>query len=112
MAAALEQLKDVARPVPLATDIDGVIRVGATRVALDTVVAAFREGMTAEGIAGQYPSLRLADVYSVIGYVLDHSAEVDEYLRTRHARAAEVRAATESRFDPAGVRDRLLARKR
>jgi uncharacterized protein (DUF433 family) len=112
MSATLDRLKDVVRPVPLAADADGVIRVGATRVTLDTVVAAFREGMTAEGIAGQYPSLRLADVYSVIGYVLDHPAEVDVYLRGRQALAAEVRGENEARFDPAGVRDRLLARKR
>ena len=59
-------------PVPLVTDLDGVIRVGATRVTLDTVIAAFQEGMTAEGIVEQYPSLRLADVYSVIGYFLRH----------------------------------------
>ena len=36
-------------PVPLRTDADGVVRVGRTRVTLDTVVAAFEEGATAEG---------------------------------------------------------------
>ena len=44
-------------PVPLAADRDGVMRVGGTRVTLDTVVAAFREGATAEEITQQYPSL-------------------------------------------------------
>ena len=98
-------------PVPLATDADGTVRVGGTRVTLDTVVDAFRQGLTAEGIAEQYPSLRLADVYSVLGYVLAHPAEVDAYLGERQRLAADVRRANEARFDPTGVRSRLAARK-
>lgn len=99
-------------PLPLATDADGVVRVGASRVTLDTVVGAFREGMTPEGIVEQYPSLRLAEVYSVIGYVLSHPEEVETYLRGRQRLAEEVRRENEARFGPVGVRDRLLARRR
>ena len=98
-------------PVPLAADRDGVMRVGNTRVTLATVVAAFREGATAEEIVQQYPSLRLADVYAVIGYYLRHQPEVDAHLKQRQHLASEVRTANEARFDPAGVRDRLLARR-
>jgi hypothetical protein len=67
--------------------------------------------MTPEGIVEQYPSLRLADIYSVIGYVLSHPEEVDRYLRDRQHLAEAVRRENEARFDPAGVRDRLLARR-
>src|SRR5215210_2672891 len=98
-------------PVPLAADRDGVMRVADTRVTLDTVVAAFREGATAEEITQQYPSLQLADVYAVIGYYLRHQKEVDDYLKQQRHLASEVRTANEARFDPAGVRDRLLARR-
>jgi uncharacterized protein (DUF433 family) len=98
--------------VPLVTDADGVVRVGSTRVTLDTLVAAFCQGMTAEGIVEQYPSLRLADVYLVLGYFLSHQEDVEAYLRGRQQRAAEVRRENEARFDPAGVRDRLMARRR
>lgn len=98
-----------ADPVPLGTDADGVVRVGKTRVTLDTVVAAFQDGATAEEIVHQYPSLRLADVYVVIGYYLEHQAEVHAYLGERERRAEEVRRENEARFDPQGVRDRLLA---
>lgn len=52
--------------VPIQTDADGVIRVGGTRVTLDTVIAAFDAGATAEEIAQQYPSVALADIYLVI----------------------------------------------
>jgi uncharacterized protein (DUF433 family) len=97
--------------VPLKTDSDGVMRVGGTRVTLDTLVAVFLEGTTAEGIVDQYPSLKLADVYSVIGYFLSHPAEVETYLDDRQKRADEVRRANESRFDPEGIRDRLMARR-
>lgn len=97
--------------VPLAVDRDGVARVGGTRVTLDTLVAAFCEGATAEEMAQQYPSLRLADVYSVIGYYLRHRTEVEEYLRERRHRTGHVRRENESRFDPEGVRDRVMARR-
>src|SRR5438034_7726288 len=97
-------------PAPLASDTDGVVRVGSSRVTLDTVVAAYREGMTPEGIVEQYPSLRLAEVYSVIGYALNHPEEVEIHLRDRQRFAEAVRQENEARHAPAGVRDRLLAR--
>ena len=100
----------VAELVPLRSDADGVVRVGTTRVTLDTLVDAFRDGATAEEIVQQYPSLPLDDVYSVIGYYLRRQAEVDTYLCERQKRAAAVRTENEVRFDPVGVRARLLAR--
>ncbi len=105
-------IQTTAEPIPLATDADGVVRVGSSRVTLDTVVAAFREGMTPEGIVEQYPSLRLAEVYSVIGYVLRHPEQVETYLRERERLAEAVRRENEARFDPVGIRDRLVARRR
>jgi uncharacterized protein (DUF433 family) len=98
--------------VPIETDSDGVIRVGGTRVTLDTLVAAFEAGATAEEMAHQYPSVSLADIYSVIAYYLRHQPEVRAYLGQRHQQAARVREENERRFDPTGVRDRLLARHR
>ena len=97
--------------VPLVTDIDGVIRVGETRVTLDTVIAAFLDGATAEEISQQYPSLDLADLYSVIAYYLRQRAEIDAYLQRRREQAEKIREGNESRFDPSGIRDRLLARR-
>ena len=105
-------IETIAEPVPLASDVDGVVRVGTSRVTLDTVVAAFREGMTPEGIVEQYPSLQLAEVYSVIGYILRHPKQIETYLQQRRELAETVRRENEARFDPLGVRDRLLARRR
>lgn len=101
----------VAENIPLRTDADGVVRVGNTRVTLDTLVGAFRDGATAEEIVQQYPSLDLADVYSVIGYYLRRTPEVDAYLQKRKKDAETSRSQNESRFDPSGVRARLIARR-
>lgn len=100
-----------AQPLPLATDVDGAVRVGGTRVTLDSVVHAFNQGATAEEIAQQYASLRLQDVYAIIAYYLDARAEVDTYLRQRGQEAAAVRTENERRFDPSGIRERLMARR-
>jgi len=97
-------------PLPLANDADGVIRVGGTRVTLDTVISAFTRGATAEEIVQQYPSLQLADVYATLGYYLRHHAAVETYLLQRKEQARLIRQQNEERFDPTGLRDRLLAR--
>lgn len=100
-----------ASELPLVTDQNGVVRLGNSRVTLDSIIAAFRQGMTPEGIVEQYPTVQLADVYSVIGYALAHPEEVAAYLRQREAQAAQVRRENEARFDPLGVRDRLQSRR-
>ena len=103
---------DTMERVPIRTDADGVIRVAGTRVTLDTLVAAFDAGATAEEIALQYSSVGLADVYSVITYYLRHMLEVGSYLQKRQAEAATVRAQTEREFPATGIRERLVARRR
>ena len=97
--------------VPIHTDAVGVVRVAGTRVTLDTIVGAFDNGATAEEIALQYPSVPLADVYSVITYYLRHKADVCAYLRTRQEQAELVRAEVETRFPSTGLRERLLSRR-
>jgi uncharacterized protein (DUF433 family) len=97
--------------LPLETDVDGAVRVGNTRVTLDTIVMAFAQGATAEEIAQQYSSLQLADIYAVIAYYLRHRSAVEAYLGHRVQQAELVRSDNETRFDPSGVRDRLLARR-
>lgn len=56
--------------------------------------------------------MTLADIYSVIAYFLRHQSEVREYLAQRQQHAADVRDDNERRFDPTGVRERLLGRRR
>jgi uncharacterized protein (DUF433 family) len=100
-----------AEVTPIEIDATGIARVGGTRVILDTVVAAFKDGATAAEIIYQYPTLSLADVYSVVGHYLRYPEEIEAYLERRKVQATSVRQRNESRFDPQGVRDRLLARR-
>ncbi len=100
----------VETPIPLKTDIDGAVRVGNTRVTLDTVVIAFQEGASAEEIVWQYPGLLLSDVYAVIGYYLQNQQEVETYLNHREQTAISIRKQNEARFDQQNIRARLLAR--
>lgn len=96
--------------IPLETDSEGVIRVSGTRVTLDTIVQAFANGATAEEIAQRYPSVPLADIYYVLGYYLRRAEEVEAYLLRRRQQAEQIRQQNETRFDPEGVRARLMAR--
>ena len=96
---------------PLTTDEAGVIRIGGTRVSLDSLVFAFLDGSAPEEIAQQYPTLELADVYAAVAYYLNHRDEVASYLRDRQTQRDQIRKEVEARFDPRGIRDRLLARR-
>jgi uncharacterized protein (DUF433 family) len=97
--------------LPLHVDADGVIRVAHTRVTLETVIAAFAKGATAEQIAQDYPVVPLADVYAVITFYLRQSEAVDAYLAEQRRTGQHLRQQMETRFDPHGIRDRLLARR-
>ena len=97
--------------VPLSEDQAGVLRVTGTRVSLDSVIYAFNEGATPEEIVQQYPTLDLKDVYAVVSYYLQNQDEVEKYLDERRAQRQELKKEIEARFDPHGIRERLLARK-
>lgn len=100
-----------AETLPLERDQHGVIRVGGTRVTLDTVIGAFRDGATAEEIFEDYSSVSLADIYAVIAYYLRHKPEVEGYMDEQRRQAEEVRRQDEARYDRQGIRERLLARR-
>ena len=104
-------LKVVPQSPPIETNSDGVMLVGKTRVTLDTIVAAFDRGATAEEIVHRYPSLRLANVYAAIAFYLNNQQEVTIYLQQRKQQAQEIKQKNESKFDSKSMRDRLLSRK-
>jgi len=87
----------------------GVMRVGSTRVSLDSVVHAFKQGYSPEEIALDFDSLTLGEVYSAINYYLQHKAEVEKYLTERASQDEQLRSEVETRFDPKIIRDRLLS---
>jgi len=107
---AMLQIQPVS--LPFTFDKNGVVKVGGTRVTLDTIIKAFLRGATAEEIAQQYPSVSLSDVYATISYYLQNRKQVDEYLGRRKKQAQTIKKENEKRFDPQGIRKRLLARKK
>lgn len=98
--------------VPLRVDSSEAVRVGKTRVMLDIVVTAFRMGYSAEEIVNQYPTLDLADVYTVLGYYLRNQAEIDTYLLENERKAEVYRKQVEERQGSQDeLHKRLLARR-
>ena len=100
-----------AEPVPLQADADGVVRVGGTRVTLDTIVVAFQQGAAAEEIAEQYPSAALPDIYAAIAFYLRHRSEVEAYLEEGNRQSDSLRREQEAKYDRQEIRSRLLARR-
>ena len=96
--------------VPLREAEGGVIRVGSTRVPLDTVVRCYEDGVEPEDVVRSYDSLDLADVYAVIAYYLRHRDEVRSYLERREREAAALRTEIEAKHPPV-TRAELLARR-
>lgn len=71
---------------------DGGYRVAGTPVSLDSIVYAFKNGDTAEMIAGNFPVLDLEQVYGALTYYLANRTEIDRQLeRTRAEYAEQVR---------------------
>lgn len=98
-------------PPPLPSD-RRVIRIGQTRVSIDSIIHRYCQGDRPEHIRDQFPTVSLPEVYATIAYYLFHQAEVDAYLIEQERRADEIQAQIESQQDPRGIRERLLARKR
>ncbi len=99
-----------AEQVPLTTDSEGTLRVGATRVTLDSVVAAFDSGATAEAIADRFPSVTLSEVYGVLSWYLRHRVEANHYLQQRREEAGKLQSEVERLLSANGLRAKLLAR--
>lgn len=97
--------------IPIATDSEGVARIGNTRVSLENVIGAFRNGATSEEIVLQYPVLDLSDVYAVIGFYLKNKVEVEQYLEQQQVEADVLRQKIETRFQASEMRRRLLKRR-
>ena len=95
---------------PFRYDEAGGIRIGQTRVTLDSLLAAYHRGATPEEIAIQFPILSLEEIYSTIAYYLNHREESDRYLEQRHQQAEQLRQQLTQTNNLANLKERLLAR--
>ncbi len=90
------------------TDQYGVMRVGETRVSLDSVLAGFEQGDTPETIHSNFPALSLEEVYGSIAFYLANRELVAEYLKRQDAEWARARAFAEQHSGPLLKRLRAL----
>jgi uncharacterized protein (DUF433 family) len=60
---------------------DGGYWVSGTRVSLDSIVYAFRQGYAPETIRRSFPVLTLEEVYGAITFYLGHETEIDDYMK-------------------------------
>ncbi|MBE9037069.1 DUF433 domain-containing protein [aff. Roholtiella sp. LEGE 12411] len=95
---------------PFRWDEAGGIRIGQSRVTLDSLLAAYHSGSTPEEIAVQYSVLHLEDIYSAIAYYLSHRQEIDSYLEQRHRKSQQQRSEFGKQYNLANLRHRLLDR--
>lgn len=90
--------------------VEGVLKVGDTRVSLDTVVYAFNRGEDAAQIQEQYDSMSLAQVHAAIAYYLHNKAEVDAYIVRHSATREGFWKDHKAKHPPKITREMLLAR--
>ncbi len=96
--------------VPLTQNEAGDLYVEGSRVFLEDLIDLYRQGYSPEEMALAYPSLKLADLYAVLAYVLRHPAEVEAYLERQGVRAREAEKKTRSHRST-DLRKRLEERK-
>jgi uncharacterized protein (DUF433 family) len=102
---------EITQTVPLTLGEDGTIRIKGSRVTLDSVIHAFKQGATAEQIQDSFPSLTLREVYGTIAYYLEHIEQVESYLREQDQAAEETKRFIEGRQDSSLLRERIRTRR-
>ena len=71
---------------------NGGYYVAGTRIGLDVLIYDFQNGRSAEAIFEAYPSIgSLAKVYGAITFILEHPAEIENYLKDQDHRFEEVK---------------------
>ena len=93
---------------PLREDADGGIRIGQTRVTLESVISLYEQGAGAEEIALRFQVLDLHDIYATLTYFLGHRAEAQAYLDRTRQRSLAARRDAERRSPTARIRERLI----
>jgi len=103
---------EATQPVTLTKTDDGTIRIGKTRVSLESVAHHFQMGATAEEIAQKFPALTLAEVYGAVAYFLNNREEVESYLQKQEVESDAVQAEAEAKYQTQTeeLRERISAR--
>ncbi len=76
--------------IPLHLTSDGTIRVGETRVSLETIIESYLTGDQPEDIHEGFPFIDLADIYLIIAFYLKNKEAVDQYLAKQNEESQRV----------------------
>ena len=96
------------------TQIDRAYCITDSRVSLDSVVYAWRDGLSPESIKENFPVLTLEEVYGAITFYLANQTEIDAYLTQSEAKfeVARQKSIEQLRQQKPQLYARLVAAKR
>jgi uncharacterized protein (DUF433 family) len=86
---------------------EGAWRLCSSRVSLDSVIQAWREGNSPEAIAQEFPTLSAEQVYGAIAFYLHNRAEIDDYLTRQEQQWEQLRQQSQTQHGP--LLDRIRA---
>lgn len=108
---------DTTLTLPFRQIPDGTIRIGDTRVSLETIIDSYLSGQRPEEIHSGFPFIDLADIHAIIAFYLKNRETVDRYLAEQEADSqrilrelAGIRANAEKR-EPLNVQQEPAARR-
>lgn len=108
---------DTTLTLPFRQIPDGTIRIGDTRVSLETIIDSYLSGQRPEEIHSGFPLIDLADIHAIIAFYLKNREAVDRYLAEQEADSqcilrelAEMQANAEKR-EPMNVQQEPAARR-
>lgn len=101
---------ELAAQAPFFKVSENYVRIGQTRVSLETIIAAFKNGATCEEIVFQFPVLDLGDVYAAIGFYLKNQAATEAWFALNELESARLMREMSGKFPATGIRQRLLRR--
>lgn len=98
MSSCYKMTLRTTQTIPLTKWQDGSIRVKESRLPIDGIIYAYREGEIPESIFDSYPSeaYTVADIYAIIAYYLSNKPKFDRYLAKREKEALEIRKKIEA----------------
>ncbi len=107
---------ETTQKVPLTLWKDGSIRVKGTRLPIDRIIYAYKNGECPEEIYDSFPSdaYTVADIYSIIAYYLKNKSKINKYLTKREKESAKIKNQVEStpgyKEQTDDLREKLLTR--
>lgn len=108
---------ETTQKVPLIIWKDGSIRIKGTRLPIDRIVYAYKNGESPEEIFDSFPSdaYTIADIYLIIAYYLQNKERIEKYLAKRQEEADKIRQEIEVspnyQENRTKLREKLLSRK-